>query len=132
MTVTKKQIEFFEETNNHLHFGKKYSEEDIRELATLGEVNKEIAWGNILYYVFCHFNNYSVSFLREVRENSIKELMENYTEEEATLEVDEHVAEYILNYMNHIFRECEMEDRWNLLKDIKEGRFNEFINPKVF
>ena len=102
--VKKQQIDSFIEMDYKLSLTKKYTEEEIRELASLAEAaNKEI-WQNVVEYTFRNFGKFSYDFLIEVKENCIKELAKKHSKQEAAKQTDLLMISYLFtSYINNIF-----------------------------
>lgn len=125
----KQHIDEFIEMDYKLSLSKRYTEEDIRELASIAEAaNKEI-WSNVVEYTFRKFNKFSYDFLREVKNNCIKELTKKYSKKEAARETDILMLSYLLtSYITDIFTRRGIQEQAQFLKDYKAGKFDEFIN----
>lgn len=127
--VKKQQIDSFIEMDYKLSLTKKYTEEEIRELASLAEAaNKEI-WQNVVEYTFRNFGKFSYDFLIEVKENCIKELAKKHSKQEAAKQTDLLMISYLFtSYINNIFTRRGIAEQAQFLKAYKAGKFDQFIN----
>ena len=104
----------------------------MNEIYTEDEVRtSEQSFTDKLSYVFEHFYNFTLDFKRELKEQAILETMEKFNEsrEQATKEINEYIADSLLDFFsNELIHTSYYNENYKLLKDIKEGTFNEFIN----
>ena len=132
MSLTKKQIKSIKTFNAFDPSTSEFTESMLREALGMDTRNGDkITWGKICHYVFWWFNLFSKEFKREVRENYIKERVEERHEslKEATDLVNYDIADSIVFYIiNRLYYIQTDRPHWEVLKEIKEGEFNEFID----
>ena len=133
MSLTKEQITKLR--RNQIFFrSEEYSESDLREAVGITKKIKgmgeySISWLQVTDYVFYWFNKFDVGFKREVKESFIKEAMKSYRTDrkEAIKIVNEYICSSIVDHIMDHFKTEDETKVYTILKEIKEGKFNEFI-----